>query len=101
MNKGFCEWRHESFKIHEFYSYVHIKSIEHEPDCIEHHVYGIHKTNKKAAYQSKSLQTSPAVGDFYGTGIEIWAGFRPNGQLSCLHTFKKSFDLSNHHVPPM
>jgi hypothetical protein len=25
-----------------------------------------------------------AVGDFYGTGIEIWAGFGPNGRLSCL-----------------
>jgi hypothetical protein len=28
------------------------------------------------------------VGDFYGTAIEIWAGFGPNGQLSCLHSFK-------------
>ena len=33
---------------------------------------------------------SPAVGDFYGTGIEIWAGFGPVGQLlrpffSCFH----------------
>jgi hypothetical protein len=28
------------------------------------------------------------MGDFYGTGIEIWAGFGPNGQLSCLHSFK-------------
>ena len=24
---------------------------------------------------AKSLQRSLAVGDFYGTGIEIWAGF--------------------------
>ena len=24
-------------------------------------------------------QRSPAVGDFYGTGIEIWAGFGPVG----------------------
>ena len=24
---------------------------------------------------TKSLQRCPAVGDFYGTGIEIWAGF--------------------------
>ena len=24
-------------------------------------------------------QRSPAVRDFYGTGIEIWAGFGPNG----------------------
>ena len=38
--------------------------------------------------KSKSLWRSPAVGDFYGTGIEIWAGFGPNGQLSCLHSFK-------------
>ena len=36
----------------------------------------------------KSLQRSPAVGDFYGTGIEIWAEFGPNGQLFCLHSFK-------------
>ena len=38
--------------------------------------------------QPKSLKRSPAVGDFYGTGIEIWAGFGLNGQLSCLHSFK-------------
>ena len=31
---------------------------------------------------------SPEVGDFYGTGIEIWAGFGPKGWLSCLHSFK-------------
>ena len=34
------------------------------------------------------------VGDFYGTGIEIWAGFWPVWQLlrpvfSCLHEQKK------------
>ena len=29
--------------------------------------------------QAKSLQRSPAVGDFYGTGIETWAGFGPVG----------------------
>ena len=50
-------------------------------------------------------QRSPAVGDFYGTGIEIWAGFRPVGNtekkiwadyeqllrlvISCLHGQKK------------
>ena len=39
---------------------------------------------------SKSLERSPVVGDFYGTGIEIWAGFGPVGQLlrpffSCFH----------------
>ena len=28
------------------------------------------------------------MGDFYGTGIEIWAEFGPNGQLSSLHSFK-------------
>ena len=37
---------------------------------------------------------SPAVGDFYGTGIEIWAGFGPVRQLlrpvfSCFHEQKK------------
>ena len=30
---------------------------------------------------TKSLERSPAVGDFYGTGIEIWAGFGPVWQL--------------------
>jgi hypothetical protein len=38
---------------------------------------------------------SPAVGDFYGTGIEIWAGFGPVRQLlssvfSCFHGQKKN-----------
>ena len=36
--------------------------------------------------QSKSLWRSHAVGDFYGTGIEIWAGFGPVG-----NTEKKKF----------
>ena len=27
----------------------------------------------------KFCSQSPAVGDFYGTGIEIWAGFEPVG----------------------
>ena len=36
------------------------------------------------------------VGDFYGTGIEIWAGFGPVRQLlrsvfSCFHGQKKIF----------
>ena len=31
--------------------------------------------------QPKSLERSPAVGDFYGTRIEIWAGFGPVRQL--------------------
>ena len=44
--------------------------------------------------QAKSLQRSCAVGDFYGTGIEIWAGFGPVRQLlrpvfSCFHGQKK------------
>ena len=30
---------------------------------------------------SKSLERSPAVGDFYGTRIEIWPGFGPVRQL--------------------
>ena len=42
----------------------------------------------------KSLERSPAVGDFYGTGIEIWAEFGPGRQLlrlvfSCFHGQKK------------
>jgi hypothetical protein len=38
--------------------------------------------------KTKVIIESPVVGDFYGTGIEIWAGFGPNGRLSCLHSFK-------------
>ena len=45
-------------------------------------------------FNAKSLERSPAVGDFYGTGIEIWAGFGPIRQLlrpvfSCFHGQKK------------
>ena len=29
--------------------------------------------------QAKSLKRSPVVGDLYGTGSEIWAGFGPVG----------------------
>ena len=41
-----------------------------------------------------SLERSPAVGDFYGTGIEIWAGFGPVRQplrpvFSFFHEQKK------------
>merc|ERR1712051_1103506 len=32
-----------------------------------------------SSLQAKSLYRSPAVGDFYGTGIEFWAGFGPVG----------------------
>ena len=44
--------------------------------------------------EPKSLERSPAVGDFYGTRIEIWAGFGPVRQLlrpvfSCFHEQKK------------
>ena len=44
--------------------------------------------------QPKSLYRSRGVGDFYGTGIEIWAGFGPVWQLlrlvfSCFHGQKK------------
>ena len=40
-------------------------------------------------------QRSRMVGDFYGTGIEIWAGFGPVRQLlrpffSCFHVQKKN-----------
>ena len=46
--------------------------------------------------QAKSLERSLAVGDFYGTGIEIWAGFGPVRQLlrpffSCFHEQKINF----------
>ena len=45
---------------------------------------------------SKSLERSPAVGDFYGTRIEIWAGFGLVRQLlrlvfSCFHGQRKNF----------
>ena len=45
--------------------------------------------------RAKSLERSPAVGDFYGTRIEIWAGFGPVRQLlrpvfSCFHEQKKN-----------
>jgi hypothetical protein len=36
---------------------------------------------------------SPAVGDFYGTGIEIWAGFVPNMANFPAFIASKSFDL--------
>ena len=41
-------------------------------------------------------QRSRAVGDFYGTGIEIWAGFGPVRQIlrpvfSCFHGQKENF----------
>ena len=42
----------------------------------------------KKKWQPHGSTTSPAVGDFYGTRIVIWAGFGPNGQLSCLYSFK-------------
>jgi hypothetical protein len=46
--------------------------------------------------KAKSLERSPPVGDFYGTGIEIWAGFGPVRQLlrpvfSCFHGQKFFF----------
>ena len=45
-------------------------------------------------FSPKSLERSPAVGYFYGTRIEIWAGFGPVRQLlrlvfSCFHEQKK------------
>ena len=35
--------------------------------------------SKNQPLYTKSLQRSPAVGDLYGTGIEIWPGFGPIG----------------------
>ena len=34
-------------------------------------------TSSKRFLKAKSLERSPAVGYFYGTGIEIWAEFGP------------------------
>ena len=50
--------------------------------------------------KAKSLERSPAVGDFYGTGIEIWAGFWPVRQLlrpvfSCLHEPKSQISTGS------
>ena len=47
-------------------------------------------------FRAKSLERSPAVGDFYWSGIEIWAGFGPVRQLlrpvfSCFHGQKNFF----------
>jgi hypothetical protein len=47
-------------------------------------------TNKLFETIQKAPTRSRAVGDFYGTGIEIWAGFGPVWQLlrlffSCFH----------------
>ena len=52
------------------------------------------KTRFVIWWWAKSLERSPAVGDFYGTRIEIWAGFGPVRQLlrpvfSCFHGQKK------------
>ena len=46
--------------------------------------------------ETKSLERSPAVGDFNGTRIEIWAGFGPVRKLlrpvfSCFQRQKKNF----------
>ena len=51
---------------------------------------------RNVCFYSKSLERSPAVGDFYGTGIEIWAGFGPIRQhlrpvFSCFHEQKMNF----------
>ena len=47
-----------------------------------------HSKNKT---ESKSLQRSPAVGDFYVTGIEIWVGFGPVGITEKKNTSGKIF----------
>ena len=57
-------------------------------------------TRTVAQMATKSLERSPAVGDFYGTGIEIWAGFGPVRQLlrpvlSCFHGQKFFFVPEN------
>ena len=57
---------------------------------------GFTSYKKKGYTQAKSLERSPAVGDFYGTRIEIWAGFGPVRQIlrsvfSCFHGQKIFF----------
>ena len=52
------------------------------------------QTNCESLLYAKSLERSPAVGNFYGSGIEIWAEFGPVRQLlrpffSCFHEQKK------------
>ena len=51
------------------------------------------RVKEVGAVHTKSLFRSPAVGDFYGTWIEIWAVFGLNGQLSCLHSFNQYIKL--------
>ena len=51
------------------------------------------RVKEVGAVHTKSLFRSPAVGDFYGTWIKIWAGFGLNGQLSCLHSFNQYIKL--------
>ena len=51
---------------------------------------------RMSTMKPKSLERRPAVGDFYKTGIEIWAGFGPVRQLlrlvfSCFHGQKNFF----------
>ena len=57
-------------------------------NCSMSFLHGLRSTNIKVVIHmlkmsdvlyAKSLERSPAVGDFYGTGIEIWAGFGLNG----------------------
>ena len=33
------------------------------------------------------------MGDFYGTGIEIWAGFGPNGRLLAHFDVSKIYEI--------
>jgi hypothetical protein len=73
-----------------------VKSIfKSSASRIEYHCYVHQASSDKKISTLATLKIvvaaqlqSPAVGDFYGTGIEIWAGFGPNGRLSCLHSFK-------------
>ena len=48
----------------------------------------IYLKNNKIIVIIKVIIEKSRGGRFHGTGIEIWAGFGPNGQLSCLHSFK-------------
>ena len=56
-------------------------------DCLKcgPRIWGFRTENRRRNNRPKSLLRSPVVGDFYGTGVEIWAGFGPIGSTVLLH----------------
>ena len=58
-------------------------------------------STREAFKYCKCCYQSPVVGDFYGTGIEIWAGFGLKGQLSCLHSFEIFWPMKPPYISKM